>query len=213
MYQFVEAQVVDRYRSYCANILVQLRDNLYDEYSINSQFILIGSGARNLVTQDGNGPFDLDYNLVILRMPDLYWNNLKKLKDIVRNTLNTIVGNTYFSDGKDSTSVITSILHFKNNPDVKFSFDIAILARNEKGNLCRLIHQKNGLYDRFIWNEVPHSHNLKDKVDALKKSGHWNNVRDTYLNKKNMCLRRNDRIHPSFIVYVETVNELYDRYI
>lgn len=213
MYQFVESKVVDQYRSYCANILVQLRDRINEEYSINSQFVLIGSGAQNLITQNGDGPFDLDYNLVILQMPEKYWNDLKSLKDTIRNTLNAIVKNTFFSDGKDSTSVITSILHFKNNPDVEFSFDIAILARNDNDNLYRLIHEKGWCNDRFYWNEVPHSHNIKAKADALKKAGLWNDVRGTYLDKKNLYLRRNDKNHPSFIVYVETINELYNRYI
>ena len=101
----------------------------------------------------------------------------------------------FFSDRKDYTSVNTSLLHFEDNPNLKFSLNIAILARNHNGNLCRLIHQK-GWIDSFLWNEVPHSHNIKEKVAALKIPGLWNNIRDTYMNKKNMYLRRNDQTHP-----------------
>ena len=36
-------------------------------------------------------------------------------------------------------------------------------------------------------------------------------VRDKYLELKNMYLRRGDRDHPSFICYIEAVNNVYDR--
>ena len=146
-------------------------------------------------------------------MPNAFWDNLKRLKDTVRDSLNRIVGNTWFSDGKDSRSVITSILHFKDSPKVEFSFDIAILARNSNGNLCRLIHNNKGCWNEsFTWNEVPSSHNVKDKADALKANGLWNELRAVYLDKKNMYLSRRDDNHPSFIIYIESVNGLYNRH-
>ncbi|MDD4291049.1 MAG: hypothetical protein PHX51_02255 [Clostridia bacterium] len=213
MYDFVDSAEIKPYKSFCAKTMEQLRDTLREENDINSQFYLIGSGAKNLVTQNENEPYDLDYNLLILTAPQEYWNDLKRLKDEVRNTLNQIVGKTLFSDGQDSTSVITSKLHFTENEGVEFSFDIGILAENKNGNLCRLIHEKNRYgftnQDRFYWNECPSSHNVKEIADILKEHNLWEEVRQTYLDKKNMYLRRNDRDHPSFVVYVETVNEVY----
>lgn len=209
MYYFVDEANVAPYRSYCSKVLEELRDNLNSKREINSQFILIGSGGKNMVTQNEDGPFDLDYNLRIISMPDEYWNDLKKLKDTIRNELNKIVGKTLFSDGQDSKSVITSRLVLNNDEQV-FSFDIAILAENKNGNLCRLLHNK--LYGQFTWNEVPNSHNVKDKADLLKRKGRWNEVRQTYLDLKNMYLSRNDNNHPSFIVYVEAVNQIYNKY-
>ncbi len=213
MYEYVIEKEVKRYRSECSHILEQIRDLLYTEYGINTQFSLVGSGgdSRNMVTRNGDGPYDLDYNLIILEMSNEYCNDLRKLKDIVRNLLNKIVKDTLFGDGKDSHSVITSILHFTDTPKVKFSFDIAILAKNSKGNFCRLIHNK-GYSDSFTWNEVPSSHNVKEKADKLKRNALWNEVREMYLNKKNMYLRKHDDNHPSFVVYVESVNEVYNKY-
>lgn len=74
-----------------------------------------------------------------------------------------------------------------------------------------MIHNK-GYSDSFTWNEVPSSHNVKEKADILKRNSLWNEVRETYLNKKNMYLRRHDDNHPSFVVYVESVNEVYNKY-
>lgn len=213
MYEYVEKSVIKPYRSYCSNIMIELRDNLNENYDIITQFSLVGSGSdsKNMVTANGNGPFDLDYNLQIIRMPDKYWNSLKKLKDTIRNELNKIVNNTFFSDGKDSKSVITSLLHFRESPQIEFSFDIAILAKNGEGNWCRLIHNKLSP-NQFTWNEVPTSNNVKDKAQILKSKHLWNEVRDCYLDLKNKYLRRGDFNHPSFIVYIEAVNQVYQRH-
>ncbi len=212
MYKYIEESVIKPYRGFCSNVLSELRDNLNKHYDIITQFSLVGSGSdsRNMVTANGNGPFDLDYNLQIIRMPNKNWDDLKSLKDTVRNELNKIVHDTFFSDGKDSKSVITSLLHFQETPRVEFSFDIAILAKNKNGNWCRLIHNKSS-QSQFTWNEVPTSHNVKDKVQILKANRLWNEVRECYLNLKNNYLQNNDTNHPSFIVYVEAVNQVYQR--
>lgn len=211
MYEFVEAKVLNRYRRDCSNTLTQLRDTLSEKFEIITQFTLVGSGshARQLVTRNGNGPFDLDYNLIIVRMPNIYWNDLQLLKEIIRRTLNEIEKSEWFSDGKDSTSVITALLHFRDTPEVEFSFDIAILAKNENGDYCRLIHNKWS--NQFTWNEVPSSHDVRIKSDKLRSDGYWGEVRKLYLQKKNYYLQWRDNNHPSFIVYVETINELYRR--
>lgn len=107
---------------------------------------------------------------------------------------------------------VGGILH---TPNVEFSFDVAITTKNKNGNYMRLIHNKNvyalGL-DQYTWNEVPNSHQVKDRADKLKRAGLWQKVRDRYLEKKNMYLFRPDHNHPSFVVYVEAVNEVYSRY-
>lgn len=215
MYQYVESNEVKRYRSFCSKVLEDVRDDLFDSFGINTNFSLVGSGgdARNMVTRNGDAPFDLDYNLYIISMPDEYWNDLRKLKETVRCSLNKAVGNSFFSDGKDSTSVITSILHFNDSPKVEFSFDVAILAKNSDGDYCRLIHNKNyGIYDQWTWCQVPSSKDVRDKAIAIKKNSLWDEVRATYLDKKNMYLYRGDKNHPSFMVYVESVNEIYNKY-
>ncbi len=209
MYEFVTDAEISEYRSYCSGILTELRDELY-EYDINTQFILVGSGARNMVMRNGDGPFDLDYNLRIIDMPEDYWDNPGKLKNLVRNTLNRIVRNTWFSDGKDSTSVITALLRSGSN--VLFKFDIAIIGDNGNGNLCRLIHDKRSWPERFFWNEVPNSHNVRNKATAIKDAGKWLEVREKYRELKNLYLKRHDDNHPSFICYIEAVNEIHQKY-
>ena len=182
---------------------------------ISAQFSLVGSGARNMITRNGDGPYDLDYNLLIMKAEERYRNDLRLLKETVRNALNRAERREFFSDAQDSTSCLTALLHFKDTPNVEFSFDVAITTKNKNGNYMRLIHNKNvyalGL-DQYTWNEVPNSHQVKDRADKLKRAGLWQKVRDRYLEKKNMYLFRQDHNHPSFVVYVEAVNEVYSRY-
>lgn len=186
------------------------------EKGISAQFTLVGSGARNMVTRNGDGPFDLDYNHEIIKAPEEYWNNLRGLKDTIRILLDKAAGLKCFSESQDSTSCLTALLHFKDEPAIKFKFDVAIVSRNSKGKLRRLIHNKNawGLgMDQYVWNEIPDSHNVAQKVKRLKAEGLWLTVRDRYVDRKNTYLSRwLDKDHPSFIIYIETVNEIYYKY-
>lgn len=215
MYRLVDEAECRRYRSYCSTTLKKVCSMLRAK-GIIVQFTLIGSGARNMVTRNGNGPFDLDYNLEIVKMPDEYQNNLHKLKNTVRILLDKAMDLECFSKSQDSTSCLTAILHFKDAPTVEFSFDVAIVTRNSMGTLCRLVHNKQiPLYrhDQYVWNEVPCSRDVSQKVKQIKSEGLWLDVRNRYVELKNRYLSQPwDKDHPSFIVYIEAVNQVYNKY-
>ena len=220
-YEYVSEKEVKPYRSECSRILTELRDYLNEEYGIITQFFLVGSGshARKLVMRNGNSPFDLDYNLVVIRMPEEYWNDTRRLKNRVRDSLNLILRRSrshvvrggQFSDGKDSTSVITALMYTPGVlSQVAFSFDLAIMARDEDGTYYRLLHDKGS--NNYLWGEAPSVHHIREKADAIKSQRRWGEVRKRYKDKKNMYLERQDKNHPSYIVYVETINEVYRKY-
>ena len=215
MYKIVDEAVCRKYRSDCSAVLRKVCSML-KEKGISAQFTLLGSGARNMVTRNGDGPFDLDYNLEIVKAPEEYWNDLRHLKDTVRVLLDRASGLKCFSESQDSTSCLTALLHFKDAPVFEFSFDVAIVSRNSKGTLRRLIHNKNVLgygTDQYVWNEVPNSHDVAQKAKRLKAEGLWLNVRERYVERKNMYLSHSrDKDHPSFVVYIEAVNETYHKY-
>lgn len=213
MYKLIDEAESKQYRADCSSVLTTTCKLLKDK-GISAQFTLVGSGARNLVTRNGNGPYDLDYNLKIMKADDEYWNDLRHLKDTVRISLDKAEGLTCFHESQDSTSVLTAILFFNNEPQIKFSFDVAIVAKNKAGTTCRLVHNKNawGLgRDQYTWCEVPSSKNVFEKAKKLKDLGLWLNVRNRYVELKNHYLEMNDSSHPSYVVYVETVNELYNK--
>ena len=196
-YEFVYESEAKRYRSDCSDVLKETCE-LLKEKGISAQFSLVGSGARNMITRNGDGPYDLDYNLLVMKADNEY-RDPRLLKDTIRNALNKAVGGKFFSDAQDSTSCLTAILYFEKSPDIKFKFDVAITTKNKNGNYMRLIHNKNVYalgWDQYTWNEA----------------GLWQEVRDRYLEKKNMYLSWQDHNHPSFVVYVEAVNEVYNKY-
>ena len=215
MFRIVDEAECKRYRLDCSSVLKKVCLML-KEKGIFAQFTLVGSGARNMVTRNGDGPFDLDYNLEIIKAPEEYWNDLRSLKNTIRILLDEVAGLKCFYESQDSTSCLTALLHFRDEPAIKFKFDVAIVSRNSKGKLRRLIHNKNawGLrMDQYVWNEIPDSHNIAQKVKRLKAEGLWLTVRDRYVDRKNTYLSRwLDKDHPSFIIYIETVNEIYYKY-
>ncbi len=114
----------------------------------------------------------------------------------------------------DSTSVLTTEKrHFTKGNHTEFSIDLAIVF-NDRNGWHRLIHEKTGFtaWDRYYWNLVPDSKDLLDKVTDIKGKHLWNEVIDEYREKKNLYLCRQDYNHPSFNVYVETVNQVFNKY-
>ena len=64
-YEFVCESEAKRYRSDCSDVLKETCE-LLKEKGISAQFSLVGSGARNMITRNGDGPYDLDYNLLVI---------------------------------------------------------------------------------------------------------------------------------------------------
>lgn len=149
---------------------------------------------------------------------NIFWTRIlsMNLRNINAVWLDKAEGLLCFSESHDSTSCLTALLHFKDEPTVKFSFDVAIVAKNSNGTLCRLIHNKNVWgygNDQYVWNEVPNSHNIVQKVKQIKIKGLWLHVRDRYIYLKNLYLSRpREKDHPSFIVYIEAVNQIYNKF-
>lgn len=213
MYKLINSAETKSYRAKCSKVLNTACEVLRRD-GIKAHHVLVGSGAKNLVTRNGNAPYDLDYNLVITSADKMYLDDLHRLKETIRVTLNH--ANRYeFSDAHDSTSGLTCLLHSKGTANVLFSFDVAIVMANSNGTLCRLIHNKNasgfGPGGQYTWNEVPGSRGVGAKATKIRTAGKWSMVRDRYVERKNLYLERGDRDHPSFIVYIEVVNEIYDK--
>lgn len=151
----------------------------------------------------GRGPFDLDYNFIFISIPQKYEKSPECLKNLVTEVLDGLVDKR-FTYGKDSTSSIKYIVHKKDRKTVVFSFDVALIR---EGGRVKLIHdKKQGV---FIWNQIRDSGDLDKKVATIKKGGCWKKVRDDYRDLKNGYLKKGDMNHPSFIVYIQSVNQVY----
>ena len=211
MYHYVEDKLfLQKMRSLSGEMLQSLCHYLKEDYRIGSSFYLVGSGGRNLILQNENNPIDLDYNLEIVKCDD--YTECKYIKECVRKTFNKVLKEYHLRDCEDSTSSLTSKLIWFDNHSTCFKIDVCITRREKDDTYQRLIHEKTGWvdFDRYFWNEAPNSRNLNQKVNYIKKSGKWGLVREQYLMLKNMYLSWNDHTHPSFICYIEAVNNVYN---
>jgi len=216
MIHYIEDKAfLKRMKSLCSDIVNQLVQSINNDSLMTVEAHLVGSGARNLITQNANEPIDLDYNLCVLEVFGISFNDGQRVKNHIMKHFNVTLNNNGWSDCQDSTSAFsTELRHFTKGNKTEFKIDLAIVRENNYG-WERLIHRKTGFiaYDQWYWNESPSSRGLTDKVENIKKENLWLEVRDLYLEKKNMYLCRGEKNnHPSFNVYIETINEIYYKY-
>ena len=210
MYHYVEdKQYIKQANIFCSNLVNQLVQRL-NNIGIKAGMYVVGSKRRNMITQNEKEPIDFDYNVLIENVYS--YPDIRRLKEDVRKTFNDILSANGLDDCDDSTSALTTkqIVLDEGNK-TPFSIDVALVGYNRSGQLQRLIHKKAEMveFDQYYWNIVPDYEGLEQKIDFLKPD-HWIEVRKVYLKRKNLYLSRQDHDHPSFVCYIEAVNEVYD---
>lgn len=211
MYHYLDdKEFLKKMKRLAGDIMQDACHILKEEYDIGANFYIVGSGAKNLIMQNESKAIDLDYNLEILRCEDFM--ACRKIKECVRKAFNKALQIHGWGDCEDSTSSLTTEKRcFTQGNDTAFSIDVCIVTTIE-GELNRLIHEKTGwvCHDKYYWNIAPNSKEVKRKVNYIKKAKKWQCVREQYKNIKNRYLRHNDHNHPSFICYIEAVNNVYN---
>lgn len=217
MYHWIEdKEFLGAMRSLCSGIINELVQSINNDGRLCVCAHMVGSGARHLETQNANEPIDLDYNLNILK--SCYFDikrEAKAIKEYIQEIFNAVLDRYDLQHCQDSTSALsTHWIHFTKGNQTEFKIDLAIIREERDGSWHRLIHDKTGFVslDRWYWNEGPDSKGLEWKVQWLKDNHCWDNVRQAYLDKKNLYLHQGDRYHPSFKCYIEAVNEIFYRY-
>lgn len=201
-----------------AKIINQLKTTINADDYIRVDFELVGSAARNLVTRNGNLPPDIDYNLFITEVNDEEYDisirDGQKIKDYVMDVLNEILKKRKLRSCKDSTSVLT-VKNVPLNRNENFNIDIAIVYEDEDNMFYRLIHKKTD--DRkthqWYWNKGRDYSYINEMADEIKDNGLWDKVVDKYLKRKNALLKKQDTTHPSFVVFIETIHNVYNDYL
>lgn len=212
MFEYVEDKdFLSRMRRLCGGIMQDFCHCLKEDYDIGTVFYLVGSGKRKLIVQNASLPIDLDYNLEIVRCED--FEDCSFIKECARKSFNKALKEHGWSDCEDSTSSLTTERrYFTKGNSTEFSMDVCIVCRDTEEQFYRLIHKKTGFVaqDEYYWNEAPHSAGIQEKAEYIKKRGKWQLVKTQYLNIKNRYLQRNDHNHPSFVCYIEAVNNVYN---
>jgi len=210
-YDFVPEREYKPYLRRACILVEKVVSNLKQK-GIASKCYLIGSaGKRHLVTRlvinGEKKPFDINIEVDIACLQQQY-RNLNYLKEIIRAELNKSISSEkeFFSDGENSTSVISVPLHFTDDQaKTEFSFDIGIVSRNKDGNLQRLLYNKK--QNLYTWCKVKNSSEVDKKAKEIKTQQKWNSLRAEYLKIKNMYI--NDFNYSSFICFKIAVENIY----
>ena len=215
MYHYVkDKEFLGNMKRVCSDIMNQLKQQINNDSVMQVDIHLVGSGAKNLITQNANEPIDLDYNLCIEKTFDINIRNGRAIKEYIIEQFNYVLNKNGWSNCKDSTSALTTERrYFIKGNHTDFSIDLAIVREDQYG-WHRLKHIKTSFMEthQWIWNLSRDSKGLSKKAKAIKDNGLWLEVRECYLKKKNQYLTSNDYDHPSFIIYIETINEVYHNY-
>jgi len=211
MYHYVtDKEFLKQSYSICADLVNQLVQELKG-YEIDSEMHTVGSKKRGLITQNENEPIDYDFNLLI-HNPDAV-GSPGDLKKQIMEAFNDVLERNGLRNCDDSTSAITTKrMQMKKGNKTEFSIDVCIVRIDRYGKCQRLIHQKHQWiqYGQYYWNDVCNQEDLWEKEDYLKPD-YWQLVREKYLDRKNFYLRRGDYDHPSFVCYIESVNDIYNQ--
>lgn len=85
MYHYIQdKEFLKRLRGTCSDIVNQLVQSINNDSVMTVKACIVGSGAKNLITQNENEPIDLDYNLCIVSTESINILDCRGIKEYVR---------------------------------------------------------------------------------------------------------------------------------
>ena len=204
-FEYVSKKQAAPYKAELIEIINAVQDEVRDDFTF--QFTFIGSSSRNMITFDPttNIGFDFDVNLEVNDDDENYFP--EKIRTILRNALTRISRQYGYDKCEDSTRVITikTINHLLSR--ISHSCDFAIVYEGKDRQQYIRFNKETGNYT-WEFQKQPYK-DLEKRADFLKKNGHWDEVLDVYLYKKN---NNDDPDKHSRSLYAETINECYSRH-
>lgn len=209
-YEYVSKSEYAPVRRELEQIINRLQDEMRKSYGLTFQFRLIGSGQRHLVTRikGGNKGYDFDYNLILTPPEDGYCYIAKVIKQQFMDALKIALKGTKYSFPKDSTSSITIKVVDKNGKKIEHSCDFAIIYYGNSDGYDGYYYLRNNKPQQsyqFVFRTF--NSNIDEKVREIIEDGGWPYIKEEYLLLKNI----NGSKKPSFSLYTEAVNNLYNQ--
>ena len=204
-YEYVSKKQAAPYKAKLIEIIKMVQDEVRDEFTF--QFTFIGSSSRNMITFDKttNIGFDFDVNIEVNDDDEDY--SAEEIRTIVRNALTRISRQYGFDKCEDSTRVLTIKAIDPWHSRISHSCDFAIVYEGKNGQQYIRFNKETGKYT-WEYQKQPYK-DLEKRAEFLKKRGHWDEVLDVYLDKKNSNV---DPDKHSRSLYAETINECYSRH-
>lgn len=223
-YEYVKKSEWKPARDEFEKIIKEVQNELRNDLSF--QFVIVGSGKRNMVTCDPNTTegFDFDYDLILnhdeygpCELKDKFFMAFQKAvstrgykceKSTRVITIKKAVCSAFGQmtvPNKPGIHAVNVFEQFFKQGDSFHSCDLAIV-RVMKGKREYIHFDKQP--NHCMWEERPEERDLDNKVKWIKGNRLWSEVRKRYLEKKN---ENTDKNKHSRSIYAETINEIYCR--
>lgn len=192
------------------NELIELINLVQDEVReyFTFRYDFIGSASRNMITrdEDSNVGYDFDVNIRVNDEEEDY--NAKEIKQILMNGFNRYNHLFKYDYCEDSKRVITIKVKDRRNSRILHSCDFAVVYDCNDGRQQYIHFNKS--QQTYEWQYQPKGfYRLSEKIEAIKEAGHWQDVRDLYIDKKNDNTDPNKK---SRSIFAETVAQVYKNY-
>ena len=204
-FEYVSKKEAAPYKAELIEILHQVQDYVRDDFTF--QFTFIGSSSRNMITYDPttNIGFDFDVNITLNDDDEDY--SPEEIRTILHNAFSRFMTAYGYNKCEQSTRVISIKVVDQWSSRVIRSCDFAVVYEGRNGQqYIRFNKERN--YFSWEFQTQPYKE-LEFRADYLKENGHWNEVLEVYLDKKNN--NYNPDKH-SRSLYAETINECFRRH-
>ena len=191
--EYVKKEEWQPVRDELYEIIHKLQDEVREYFTF--QYHFVGSSKRNMITRgrNSNTGFDFDVNIEVNDPDEDY--SAEEIRNILRNGLDRVTnpyGRSIFGYDytEDSTRVLTIKVKDKANSRILHSCDFCIVNDCEDGRQQYIRYNKK--QHSYSWEYQPKGYyELPEKIEWIKKNGLWQQVRDVYLDKKNMNTDKN----------------------
>ncbi len=191
-------------------ILSLVHDDLRKQYTFQHE--PVGSYSRNMITYDAKSNIGFDFDINIYPNDEENRFTAKQIKLLFKQSLDKFAHRYGYDFAEDSTRVLTIKVKDQKNSRILHSVDFAFVNdyEDDDGHDCQQYIRFNKVRNYFSWEfQTQPYKELESRADYLKTNGHWDEVLEVYLEKKNS--NDNPDKH-SRSLYAETINECFSRY-
>ena len=206
-FAYVTNEELKPVRDELLEIILKLQDEVRNNFTF--QYHFVGSSKQNMITRDRNSNtgFDFDVNIEV-NDPDEYY-SAQEIRHILHNGLDKVTnpgGYPLFGYDytEDSTRVLTLKVKDRANSRILHSCDFCIVYECDNGRQQYIRYNKKQNY--YSWEYQPKGHyELSSKIKWIKSHKLWQQVRDSYIDKKNINADNNKK---SRAIFAETIHQV-----
>ncbi len=181
-----------------------VQDEVREHFTFRYDFI--GSASRNMITCDfkTNVGYDFDVNIRVNDKDEDY--SAYEIRNILREAFNKFAYIYDYDYPEDGQRVMTIKVKDTENSRIIHSCDFAVVHDTSDGRQQYIRYNKKD--NSYYWEYQPKGfYRIDEKIEVIKESGKWNDLRNLYLDKKNSNTNKNKK---SRSLFAESVNNIYN---